>query len=103
MALRLLLHLRGIIDGLSVWPGTLTWVFFESASISEGVDGVVGARTPRGNTGDHYYADAVIAAVYVLYEGVAEDHGQLARSEGDVDIWVILAHVETSDALLERQ
>ena len=51
-----------------------------------GVDGVVGARTPRGNTGDHYYADAVIAAVYVLYEGVAEDHGQLARSEGDVDI-----------------
>ena len=64
---------------------------------------MIGARAPGGNAGDHDYADAVIATVYVLYEGVAEDHGQLARSEGDVDIWVILAHVETSDALLERQ
>ena len=64
---------------------------------------MIGARAPGGNAGDHDYADPVIAAVYVLYEGVAEDHGQLARSEWDVDIWVILAHVETSDALLERQ
>ena len=64
---------------------------------------MIGARAPGGNASDHDYADPVIAAVYVLYEGVAEDHGQLARSEWDVDIWVILAHVEASDALLERQ
>lgn len=64
---------------------------------------MVSARTPRGNTCDHNYADPVIASFYVLNEGVAEDHSQLARSEWDVDIWIILAHVEISDALLERQ
>ena len=64
---------------------------------------MVGTRTTGRNTGDHNYADSVIAALYVLNEGVADNHCQLARSEWNVDVWVILAHIETSDALLERQ
>ena len=78
---------------------TLAWVLFQSARISECIESMVGRGRARRDAREHDDSDAV----GIHHERVPEHHGEFARSEWDVCLRRSLLHVETPDALLQRE
>ena len=62
---------------------------------------MIGARAAWRDAGYHDDANTIVTSLNILDEGISQDHGQLTRTERNVDIRVVLTHVKTSDAFFE--